>query len=124
MVRSTSGFHRLDFGGRRFAMKVVAHDLATDRRVSDEDRDVQCLSIDAAPLEIRLQRQRRAAILAKENGGDPLRESARPKRIAVQSVRRVIVRVDEAGREHEPGAVDTRSLVAAGMLPTSRMVSP
>ena len=72
----------------------------------DEHRDVDRRRLRAASREIVANRQRRAAVLTEQDGGDALRDLRVGLGIRVQAVGRVVVRIDEAWREDQASPVN------------------
>ena len=98
--------HALEFLRVRRAIGHAEH-FAADRAVRHVQRDVDA---DAALLEARALRPQvhgAAAIGVDRHGRDPLREQlARFPEAALETLRRVRVHVDEAGRDRESVGVD------------------
>ena len=98
--------HARDLVGARGALEVVLHHQPAHGRVADERRDVDG-GRRAPPLgQVVADRPRRVAVRPDDDRGDALRDLGLGRRIGGQPRGRMIVDVDEAGRDDEAVAVD------------------
>jgi hypothetical protein len=72
----------------------------------NEHRNVDRSRRRSAARAVIANRQRRPAVLTQEDSRNPLGHLRVGLGIRVQSVVRVVVRIDEAGRQYEAGSVD------------------
>ena len=98
--------HPRNLGCRGLATEVVAHHGPPDGRVSDEQRDVHRGRRRSPSSQVVADGQRRAAILTQQDRRNSLGHLRASLGIRIQSVGRMVVRIDEAGREHQASPVD------------------
>ena len=100
--------HALDFRGGCSPPEILLHHLLADAGMTDDDGQIQGGRIATARIEPRTDRVRRITVETEHDAGDSLSDLRLRERLLLQRLVRVVVHVDEAGRQHQAARIDDR----------------